>query len=117
MNFHGSSYRIHRIIWALENGRDPGELLVDHIDGNPLNNATNNLRACTDAENLQNKRSPGRASNSDLPKGIIRQGRYYVVRIMAHGVLEGAKLLNLRAATLYAQQLRAGLHGDFARDD
>ncbi|MBB1519789.1 HNH endonuclease [Pseudomonas sp. SR9] len=117
VNFHGSSYRIHRIIWALENGRDPGELLVDHIDGNPLNNATNNLRACTDAENLQNKRSPGRASNSDLPKGIIRQGRYYVVRIMAHGVLEGAKLLNLRAATLYAQQLRAGLHGDFARDD
>lgn len=60
VNYLGTSYRIHRIIWALEHGRDPGELLVDHADGNPLNNAVGNLRACTEAQNLQNKRSPGR---------------------------------------------------------
>lgn len=117
VNFRGSSYRVHRIIWALEHGRDPGELLVDHIDGNPLNNVVGNLRACTDAENLQNRRSPGRRSGGDLPKGITQRGRYYVVRIMANGVIEEDRLLNLRAATLYMEQRRACLHGDFARYD
>ena len=54
----GSSYRIHRIIWALVNGQDPGALVIDHRDGDPQNNSIENLRACTEAENLQNKRSP-----------------------------------------------------------
>jgi hypothetical protein len=117
VNHRGSSYRVHRIIWALRNGRDPGELLIDHRDGNPLNNCATNLRACTDAENLQNKRSPGRRSSSDLPKCITKQGNRYIVRIMANGVREDVELLNLKAATQYAKQRRAELHGEFARND
>lgn len=117
VNFQGSSYRVHRIVWALEHDRDPGELLVDHIDGNPKNNTTNNLRACTDAENLQNKRSPGRRSPGALPKGITKHGDRYLVRVMTNGEREVAELLSLKAATQYAQQARARLHGAFARDD
>jgi hypothetical protein len=30
-------YKVHRIIWAMVNRSDPGQLVVDHIDGNRLN--------------------------------------------------------------------------------
>ncbi len=116
----GSSYRIHRIIWALVNGRDPGELVIDHRDGDPLNNTPDNLRACTEAENLQNKRSPGRrgaAVTVDLPKGVRRKGDAYVFSIMVRGELHVTELANLTAARNYARQVRDQLHGEFARHD
>lgn len=116
----GSSYRIHRIIWALVNGRDPGELVVDHRDGDPLNNSPDNLRACTQSQNLQNKRSPGRCGSSvtvGLPKGVRRKGDAYVVSIMVRGELHVAELASLTAARCYAKQVRERLHGEFARHD
>ena len=116
----GSSYRIHRIIWALTHGRDPMELVVDHRDGDPTNNHPDNLRACTESENLQNKRSPGRrvaGINVGLPKGIAKQGDKYVFKIMVKGEPHAGELLTLSAARHYAHQVRARLHGEFARHD
>lgn len=46
----------------------PPKLLTDHIDGNKLNNQRNNLRICTQAENLQN--SPKRKTNKSGYKGV-----------------------------------------------
>lgn len=102
------------------NGRDPGELVIDHRDGDPQNNAPDNLRACTEAENLQNKRSPGRrgaAVTVDLPKGVRRKGDAYVFSIMVRGELHVTELANLTAARNYARQVRDQLHGEFARHD
>lgn len=44
----------HKIAWLLHTGKWPSNNL-DHIDGCTTNNRFENLRECTQAENLQNK--------------------------------------------------------------
>lgn len=52
------SYAAHRLAWALVNGRSPqGE--IDHIDGNPANNAITNLRVASRVQNARNKKGSG----------------------------------------------------------
>jgi hypothetical protein len=47
-------YRAHRLIWKLVTGCDPTEL-IDHIDGDPINNAWHNLREATNRQNCFNR--------------------------------------------------------------
>lgn len=49
-----SLYLAHRLAWKLENGEDPGEFEVDHIDLNPQNNRPGNLRLATHGKNQCN---------------------------------------------------------------
>lgn len=50
----GVTHLVHRIIWLMTFGDLPG--CIDHIDGNPLNNAIANLRAVTHQENMANQK-------------------------------------------------------------
>lgn len=54
-------YKAHRIIWVLVHGVDP-DGLIDHKDGDGLNNRLNNLRDCTHTQNCCNRRGsrPGK---------------------------------------------------------
>lgn len=56
IEFFGQKFMVHRIIWQLVTGEDPGELQVDHVDGNPVNNAWHNLRLVTNQENTHNSK-------------------------------------------------------------
>ena len=47
---------VHRIIWVLLHGSIDSSMVVDHIDGNPLNNKADNLRLVTYKENARNKK-------------------------------------------------------------
>ncbi len=46
-------------------------MVIDHLDGNPLNNKKNNLRICTHAENMRNSKI--RINNKSGYKGVSYQ--------------------------------------------
>lgn len=54
---------IHRIVAELYIGEIPKGYVIDHIDGNKLNNNVNNLRICTQKENVLNEISYNRLVN------------------------------------------------------
>ena len=48
-------YLAHRVAWLLYYGVDPGDMQIDHIDGNPANNRILNLRLVDHGGNMRNK--------------------------------------------------------------
>jgi hypothetical protein len=64
----GRAYRVHRIIWALAHGEDPGDLQIDHINGDRGDNRPSNLRLCTIGQNMLNKNRA--ATNKSGIKGV-----------------------------------------------
>lgn len=49
-----TDFRLHRLIWVYHNGDIPDGMLIDHIDGDKLNNAIGNLRLATTSQNRHN---------------------------------------------------------------
>jgi len=52
-------YRANRLAWMYSYGEDPGELYVDHIDGETSNNALCNLRLVNPSQSCMNRRGMG----------------------------------------------------------
>lgn len=55
LSFNGVIYKAHRVVWLLCNHSIDSSLVIDHIDGNPLNNKISNLRQVNRSENSKNK--------------------------------------------------------------
>ena len=80
----GKAWAVHRVIWAMHNGPLPGILEIDHIDGNPLNNRLENLRAVTRQMNTQNLHRARKDSITGLA-GTYPNGNGFSARIRVHG--------------------------------
>lgn len=83
ITLNGVNYRAHRIAWIHFYGASATRL-IDHIDGDPSNNAISNLRLATAAQNSKNLvRDP---KPSGLPQGVRRANGRFVAGIRISGV-------------------------------
>ena len=53
----GKSYKLHRIVFYMFHGRDPGDKVIDHINGDKGDNRILNLRAVTHRQNASNTKA------------------------------------------------------------
>lgn len=62
---NGKMYRAHRLAWFYYYGSHPN-FVIDHINGDPMDNRISNLRDVSHSVNLQNQRRP--TSRNQLQK-------------------------------------------------
>ena len=74
-----ASTRMHRLIM----GSPIAEFVVDHINGNPLDNRRFNLRICTPAENSRNKRPKVNGSSRFLGVNFCKKTKLWAAAIKA----------------------------------
>lgn len=95
-NSEGSKgYFVHRLIWFMVTGEDPGELDIDHEDLNTANNKFDNLRVATRSVNKFNS---VKRTTTLYPGVNCKNGRYNVricvdykrVQIGTYGTLSEA---------------------------
>lgn len=88
--------------------------LVDHVDRDWHNNAIDNLRPATHAQNNQNSRM--RSDNKSGFRGVIwhkKRARWYAF-IKHYGRCYGRFFQNLEDAVLWRSERTVQLHGEFA---
>lgn len=80
-SFKGQKYYVHRLIYAIEFGSVPPDMIVDHIDGDRSNNHISNLRLCCPQQNATNRHVKPPHNSSGWPwvrKPINGIYRYYM---------------------------------------
>lgn len=112
--YGGARISLHRLIM----GALPGEV-VDHINGNGLDNRRMNLRICTHAENVRNRRK--HKGGSSRFKGVYLAYRGKKHNLWTARICIDGKLISLgqyrteeEAARAY-DMAAAPLFGEFAR--
>jgi hypothetical protein len=106
-------YLAHRVAWKIHYGVEPGPLL-DHRDGNGLNNRIRNLRDATASQNQYN--AVIRKDNSTGVKGVsFKDGRYHAAFRTRGKRTNVGSFGSLSEASRALTKARKSAHGEFAR--
>lgn len=111
MKVDGTIYYAHRIAWLYVHGKWP-EHHLDHIDGDKSNNAIENLREATSAQNAASRPTKRRVASS---RGVMPHGAGFVARIHHGGKRHYLGYFPTAKAAQEAYELAAKrIHGEFA---
>jgi hypothetical protein len=114
IGINGKNLKAHRLIWIYHYNYLPA--MLDHIDGNGLNNKIENLRPTTPAQNVQNRKiSP---KNKCGIKGVSwdKNTKKWRAIINAFGKqIYVGRFIELKEAEQAINKARLQLHGQFAR--
>ncbi len=117
IRIESKSYRANRLVWLYMTGAWPSDL-VDHIDGNPLNDRWINLRAASQIQNSWNRKLT--CNNKSGYPGVRRPkwGKKWIAEIRHKGVhchlglydtFEEAKVARCAAEQPRGQWVRGGI--------
>lgn len=112
---NGKQFYLHRAIMERVEKRTLNKSeKVDHIDGNPLNNARENLRICTHTQNMQN--SQKRTDGKNKIKGVCfdKTRNKWKVYITANGINYQKRFNTFVEAEEFSINLRNNLHKEFS---
>lgn len=104
---------MHRLIARAETGE-----IVDHKDGNGLNNTRENLRIASPSQNVCNARM--RSDNSSGVKGVFldKRSMRWSARVSLHGnKVNLGSFSTKEAAAAVCEAARKSIHGEFARNE
>ena len=109
-------YSNHRIIFMMHHGYLPK--ILDHIDGNRLNNKIENLRAASPNENLYNSKKS--VINTTGKKGVSwikKRQRYRVAVLVDKKYKFCGYFKDFELACLVSDEARSKFHKEFARHE
>ena len=114
VRYKSKQYGAHRLAWLYVYGEMPD--IIDHINGNSLDNRIENLRKCNKSQNGQNSKIA--INNSSGSKNVCwdknRNKWAVIVRVNGLKKLFG-RFDDLELADLVAVEARNKYHGNFAR--
>tara|TARA_R110000822_G_scaffold58573_1_gene146483 strand:+ start:105 stop:647 length:543 start_codon:yes stop_codon:yes gene_type:complete len=113
VNKKQKSLYLHRIIFQVNNPTiNIDNLIIDHIDRNPLNNNLDNLRIATKAQNCQNRKT--QKNNTLGYKNIRKHITNFQVRIERNGKSYSKKCKTLEEAIILRDIKLLEFHKEFA---
>lgn len=114
MKINGEVYYAHRVAWLYHYGEWP-KGFVDHIDEDRTNNAIENLRLATPAENAARRRTTRSIAPS---RGVFPHGPGFVARIHFRGRRHYLGYFPTAQAAQAAYEAKAKeIHGEFAHEE
>ena len=116
---NGKRYRVHRLAWLWMTGSWPKNL-IDHIDGDGMNNSWTNLRDVTNSQNMRNTKIYSDNSTGHPGVYFCKQTKKWRVRIQTDpGIRKSIgyfdSLEDAKAARLQAEK-DSGYHENHGRE-
>jgi hypothetical protein len=114
LRIDGKNYYAHRIVFLMNHGWCPE--VIDHINGDKLDNRIENLRPASASQNTWN--SPARKNNSHGAKNLTfdKRSNFWYVKFWVNGRRKNFGCFKDKSLAIeFAELARDMLYGQFAR--
>lgn len=106
-------FTVSVLVYNLMVGEVPSKMVVDHKNGNALDNSLDNLRLATRSQNKMNEKL--RKDNLASCKGVRKEGNFWIARIGCSGKNYLGRFKTLDEAKVAYDDAAKTFYGEFAR--